>query len=200
MTREFFRDHYERVHAPLALPLLAGLERYVRHHVRGAVFGDVPFDCMTSFWWRDGAALGQLMARLQSPEAADLRGDERGFMNKEAEIFFPVEERATVGSEPADLLVLASNAANEAVGAFHERFTREHLPALEACRVQLTSDQRGLPIGDRPPRFDRVVLSSGFDPSVREAVERWAADVAGQGVSLLVCAVSEHESVVRGAR
>ena len=34
ITRDAFREHYETVHAPLALPFMDGLERYVRYHPR----------------------------------------------------------------------------------------------------------------------------------------------------------------------
>ena len=49
IERAAFREHYETVHAPLALPHMEGLVRYVRYHLEDELLGDVGFDVVSAF-------------------------------------------------------------------------------------------------------------------------------------------------------
>lgn len=94
LSREAFREHYESVHAPLALPLLEGLRRYVRYHVEEVLHGDVHFDVLTAFWYRDESATNRIFEKLAGEEGAAIVEDEGRFMNREANRFFAVSERS----------------------------------------------------------------------------------------------------------
>lgn len=102
LTRAAFRDHYETTHAPLALPLMSGLLRYVRYHLEEVCEGDVFFDVMSAFWYRDAQATEKLMAALASEVGRPIREDELKFMDKEANRFFPVSEQKMVSGEEGD--------------------------------------------------------------------------------------------------
>ena len=77
LTRDQFRDHYERTHVPTALPILAGTTHYVRHHIREELFGRPNFDCMSAFEYRDAAAMHAVFAKS---EGAGGRGRTCGCM------------------------------------------------------------------------------------------------------------------------
>src|SRR5262245_64437837 len=97
-SRDSFRDHYEDVHAPLAVrTLLEGTTRYVRNHLREELFGRPGFDVVTAFWYRDAAAAISVMKRTESPAGEPILRDELTFMDKPANTFFAVAEHAMRG-------------------------------------------------------------------------------------------------------
>lgn len=208
LLRDEFRAHYESVHSPMALPLLEGLERYLRHHVRRELSGEPFFDCMTSFWWRDGTAFEALFGRLEAPEGAHLRADEESFMHKAANRFFPVHERVLRRSNPrarTGLLILSKRPDDMSADEFlavYERLlvTRLKSPDAPSGCVQ----NRGLNYAGKPPVYDCVtsVAFGGPDPESlsSEAAENWAEEFARPlemgGAQLLVLGVSEHESEI----
>src|SRR5215470_17646917 len=99
-SRDSFRDHYEDVHAPLAVrTLLEGTTRYVRHHLRDELFGRPAFDVVTGFWYRDVAAAVEIMRRTETPAGDAIRRDELTFMDKPANTFFAVTEHVVRGAE-----------------------------------------------------------------------------------------------------
>jgi hypothetical protein len=86
IDRAEFRDHYEEIHAPLAVrTLLEGTTRYVRHHLREELFGRPAFDVVTGFWYRDAAAAIEIMRRTETPVGDAIRRDELTFMDKHGE-------------------------------------------------------------------------------------------------------------------
>ena len=80
LDREAFRDHYERRHVPLALPLLEGLVQYARHHVERELFGEAGCDVLTAFAYRDREAIDRTVAKLAGEAGAAVREDEMRFI------------------------------------------------------------------------------------------------------------------------
>lgn len=102
LSRDAFRSHYEGQHAPLALPLLDGVRHYVRNHVApGLDAGRCPFDVLSEFGYESQAAVTAVAARLDSERGEAIREDERRFMDKPRNRFFPLDllERSTGRSE-----------------------------------------------------------------------------------------------------
>jgi len=86
MSREAFRDHYERVHAPLAQAKLgAWLVGYSRNYLV-AVPGrsEPPCDCVTELCYRDRTTLEASVAWARSEEGQVLARDEENFMDRGA--------------------------------------------------------------------------------------------------------------------
>ena len=200
LSRDAFRAHYEGVHVPTALPLLAGVSRYVRHHVREELHGRPGFDCMTALEYRDLAAMDRLRARLEGPEGEAVRSDELRFMDKPRNAFFPVEAvrgsgAARAAPAPAELLVCVSRPAGAAPEAFRARFAEECLPALRAalgrpaaCRPQWASAGP-----TRGEGYDAVVElgAAGAD-----AIPAWAAELEGSGARVVAVRVSAHATAL----
>jgi len=66
IDRTRFRDHYESVHAPLAIPIIRP-HRYVRHHLDDDLHGDIDFDVVTEFTYRStDAAISAATAARES--------------------------------------------------------------------------------------------------------------------------------------
>ena len=102
ITRDAFREHYETVHAPLALPYMDGLVRYVRYHLEAELFGAVGFDVVSAFWYRDAESTAKMMDVLASEAGKPILEDELTFMDKPANTFFPVSERWLVPESAAE--------------------------------------------------------------------------------------------------
>ena len=106
ISRDQFREHYETVHAPLALPHMTGLVRYVRYHVdeefEGQSGDGVGFDVLSGFWYRDAESTAQMMETLQGEAGKPILADELTFMDKPANTFFPVSERMLVAGDEGD--------------------------------------------------------------------------------------------------
>ena len=104
LTRQQFIDHYEAVHAPLALSLFPQIARYVRNyptgddnmHYAGKIdCPGLPYDAVTEQWFSDRAAYDAMMRSFASDPARfkDLSEDEDRFIDKGRMIMFLVEER-----------------------------------------------------------------------------------------------------------
>lgn len=133
-----FRDHYERVHAPLALPHLAGIVRYARNHVVAPIAGDAPgFACATEFWWRDGRSIAALLAHLETEAGAAIRRDEETFMDRARNSFFAVRDAGGSFAAPAGaaakVLALGRRHGDESPDAFLARWTGVSIPVLVAA-------------------------------------------------------------------
>src|SRR5262245_58223054 len=141
LSRGEFRDHYEDIHAPLAVrTLLEGTTRYVRNHVREELFGSPVFDVVTAFWYRDAAAAVEIVRRIDMPVGEAIRRDELTFMNKPANTFFAVTEHAVRGEESraAELaaIALVRRPAGEEVAPFIESYEKEQVARLlDAARA-----------------------------------------------------------------
>lgn len=136
LDRAAFRNHYETRHAPLALPLLDGLERYVRYHIEealyGGVAGEVGFDVISAFWYRDRAATDAIFEKLRTEQGAAVLEDELRFMDKPANRFFPVSERRwQEGEEGADhVWIFLGRPAEKSRFDASVESVRYHWPAL----------------------------------------------------------------------
>ena len=83
MSPEAFRDHYETLHAPMAVRLLPMLARYERNFVVRNDSDDAfpDFDVITIIWLEDQAAYDAFRARLAEPDVlAEVRADEARFI------------------------------------------------------------------------------------------------------------------------
>jgi uncharacterized protein (TIGR02118 family) len=82
VSRPAFREHYETLHAPLALRYLRCFRRYVRNHVVAAVPVEPPFDALSEFWYDDERDVEAVIDLLTSPAGETLREDEARFMDR----------------------------------------------------------------------------------------------------------------------
>lgn len=198
LSRAEFRDHYEQVHAPLAVrTLLEGTTRYVRHHLTETVFGQPAFDVVTAFWYRDAAAAAEIMRRTETPAGAAIRSDELTFMNKPANTFFPVSERVVRGAEDRGAalaaIALVRRPAGEEAARFVESYEEDQVPRLlDATRAPVWCIQnRALRFGPDEPAFDAVTqLHAAADAGLAQ----WAKELAATGAGVVVVTVTEHES------
>jgi hypothetical protein len=200
LSRDEFRDHYEQVHAPLAVrTLLEGTTRYVRNHLREQLFGRPVFDVVSAFWYRDAAAAAEVLRRTETPAGEAIRKDELTFMNKSVNRFFAVSERVVHGAEDRaaalSVIALVRRPAGAERAAFHADFEARSLPALlEVVREPTWClHNRALPFGSEEPTFDVVTqLHAAADAGLAE----WAKTLAASGAEVVLATVSEHESAM----
>lgn len=198
LSRAEFRDHYEQVHAPLAVrTLLEGTTRYVRHHLRDALFGRPAFDVVTAFWYHDAAAAGEIMRRTETPAGEAIRQDELTFMDKPANTFFAVTERVVRGAEDRDAalaaIALVRRPAGEDATRFLDGYENEDVPRLlDATRAPAWCLQnRAVRFGRDEPAFDAVTqLHAAADVGLAQ----WAKELAATGAGVVLATVTEHES------
>jgi hypothetical protein len=81
LTRQAFREYYERRHAPLSLRHLRVFRKYVRNHLADPTL-EPGFDTVSEFWYDDAEAAGRVGAWLASSEGQVLRRDEAQFMDR----------------------------------------------------------------------------------------------------------------------
>ena len=196
ISRDEFRAHYEDRHVALALPLMGGLVRYVRHHVREELRGDAGFDAMTSFAYRDAAGLHGVIARLAAPAGDAVLRDELTFMDKPRNRFFAVRETAEGGSPdraaPLQYVALVKRAAGQGADSFAAEFASRALPALlDAVRgVRWWLHHDAFAAFGEPP-YDAVVqLHADADADLAA----WCATRERDGVDVALVRVSEHET------
>lgn len=200
VTRDAFREHYEQIHVPTALPFLTGTTGYVRHHVREEIHGAPDFDCMTRFDYPDAATVKAVFEQTEGPQADAIRRDERTFMDKPAIVFFPVEEAAGWGApEPAPtrLLVCVRRPEAEPAAAFRTRFEQRELPVLRTaggsagwCRLHWA-----LPGMAEGRGFDLVAQLGN---SVAGKIASWARRLEAEGAIVVAARVSVHETPMPG--
>ena len=182
LDRDAFREHYETRHAPLALPYLDGLQRYVRYHVEADLFGEVGFDVITAFWYRDKAAVDRTLAFLEGDGGAEIRADELRFMDKKANRFFPVSERLLLPGEEGDDSLFVSLKRPQEMSRFEcsKIFVRDHWPrlrgVLDAPGFALLRD--AFPMAGRPTPCDALLqVRANSD----RGLERWARSLEAEG-------------------
>jgi EthD domain len=198
IDRTEFRDHYEEIHAPLAVrTLLEGATRYVRHHLRDELFGRPAFDVVTGFWYRDAAAAVEIMRRTETPAGDAIRRDELTFMDKPANTFFAVTEHVVRGAEDRGAgfaaVALVRRPSGQELASFVEAYERDSVPALlDAVRSPVWCMQnRALRFGAADPAFDVVTqIHAAGDASGA----KWAQSLAATGASVVLATVTEHES------
>lgn len=182
ITRDAFRNHYERTHVPTALPILGGTASYVRHHIREELYGRPSFDCMTAFEYPDATSMRAVFARSEGPEGATVRADEQRFMDKPANFFFAVEEAGGWGDPLSDeplmrLLVCVRRPAAATQGGFRAEFAVEDLDRLRAAWIE--------------PRWARVAYAMSGSPREKSFDVVVLAGVAGAGGLLAWCGEQE---------
>jgi len=172
VTRRDFRDHYENVHAPLALPHMPGLKHYLRNHVSEELNGIEPgFDVMTEFGYERAEDVAHIIGVLQSPEGEPIRRDELTFMDKARNTFFAIADPVVVagGEQPSGGAVkVAALVKNAADGAFGRLLEAGPLHAV-------THEVRGGPHGE-PPWDELAFLWYAPDALDDQRLRSWAPD------------------------
>jgi len=190
LDRDAFRRHYEEVHVGVARPLLRHLVRYARHHVEEDLFGDVGFDVLTAFQYPDLAAVEATFAFLASDAAAPIFEDERNFMEKVANRFCEVSERAWSGEgDPVDaqgrsVFVLVSRPPEVSRAECSRRLLRDHWPALldPTTGAGPASVRDAFPMRGAPPPFDGALQVSAAVPL---DLKRWAEALEREGFGVV---------------
>ena len=99
LSMEEFIQHYEEVHAPLALKLLPAFKRYVRNYVINAPGAEeADFDCITEFWFDDieGAlAVTEALGDYKTEIGKIFLEDEEKFQDRGKTRTFLVDERVS---------------------------------------------------------------------------------------------------------
>lgn len=197
ITRDAFREHYETVHAPLALPFMDGLERYVRYHLEAELVGETSFDVISAFWYRDAESTAKLMEVLASEAGKPILEDELTFMDKPANRFFPVSERLLVDGEEGDVHDWILFRKPEALGRSDASkvLVRDHLPGLmnacEGLRFALLRDAFPTQGGEIPWN---AVLQLGGDGV--KGLEDRVAGLEGEGWSVAAVRTRRHETAL----
>ena len=197
-TRAEFREHYERVHAPLALGVMSGLVRYVRLHVEEELYGAAGFDVATSFTYRDEAALRSVIARLATPAGDAVLRDELRFMDKSRNRFFAVRELAEHGSRAAargfQALALVRRAAGQGAADFAAGFAARTLPALRTAVRELRwcAHCEALTTFGEPPFDAAIQLQADGDL----ALAAWCAERERVGERAVAVRVSAWETAL----
>jgi uncharacterized protein (TIGR02118 family) len=194
VSRDAFREHYEQIHVPTALPILGGTTRYVRHHVREELHGAPPFDCMTLFEYPDAATVAAVFARVAGPEAAAVHADEDTFMDTASNFFFPVEEGpiwetpyATAAHEVA--LLCARRPQGEDARAFRARFA-EALPRLRSALDEPVWMRAAWP-QPATARYDACVLLGAARVA---GLARASRELERDGAQLVAVRVTAHST------
>jgi uncharacterized protein (TIGR02118 family) len=202
ISRDAFRNHYEEIHVPIALPFLTGTSGYVRHHVREELYGRADFDCMTRFEYPDPATVRAVFECTEGPEADAIRRDERTFMDKPAIVFFPVEEGQTWGqveseTDAARLLVCVRLPEAKPPGSFRAHLLDDSLPALRAAvgDPRWVRPQFALPGAAHSPGFDAVIEIAAAGSG---EIARWARELEAEGTEVIAAGVSVHETRMPG--
>jgi hypothetical protein len=200
LTRDAFREHYEDIHVPTALPFLTGITGYVRHHLRETLHGTPTFDCMSAFDYRDEAAVQAVMKRIQSPEAEGLHDDERTFMDVARNHYFAVRDASPWrgGAAPAaaaHLLACVRRPPEDKQQAFCERFLADALPALEAAVDRPDWVRLQFALGGSGPNaaFDAIAQLGAQGAG---ALAGWARSLEASGAHVIAARVSAHPTPI----
>ncbi len=197
LDRAAFRDHYETTHAPLALPLMTGLARYVRYHIEEDLRGTVGFDVLSAFWYRDAEAVGAMMERLEGEEGEAIRADELEFMDKPGNTFFSVSERTLCEGEEGDTHVFVLVAKPESMSRYDcsAQLAGVHFPKMlegfDEVGFALLRD--AFPQAGRPLPFNAVlqVRAAGAD-----GLDRWAESLEEQGFGVVAVRTRRFETAL----
>jgi uncharacterized protein (TIGR02118 family) len=94
ISHEEFVQHYEEVHAPLAVKHLTTISRYVRNHiVTMPGTPEIDYDCITEFWYEDMEAAQASYEFLNSAAGKVIHDDEDTFMDTAKVVALLVDER-----------------------------------------------------------------------------------------------------------
>lgn len=199
-SREAFREHYERTHAPLALTRIHVFERYVRNHVAEELSGGVPdFDVATEFWFAGGEAVKTVTSLLEGDFGDVIRADERSFMNRESVTSIPVVERSVHGpdreakvGEAQKVVAFLRRPEGSPRGDFVRSLEAGPLAQLleAAPPLRCTSNAALEMPGPEPPYDCAVMLWYPAAAGVPDAVRGWKPDAG----SALLLRVHEDET------
>ena len=182
VSRAEFRDHYEDIHAPLALPFMEGLAGYLRNHVEVALDGVEPaFDVLSQFTFESVEHAGRMQGVLQSEAGQVILKDEATFMNQAANTFFAISDARVVvdgvatAGEFVKVAAAAKAPAGSDSGAYRAAFATDTLAPLLDCGVPVVRceihDVLGGPHGEP---YDSVAFiwfaRAEFDPTL---LARW---------------------------
>lgn len=201
LERAAFREHYESVHAPLALPLMDGLVRYVRYHLddvlRGGEGGEVGFDVLSAFWYADAESTARMMERLEGEEGRAILEDELTFMDKPANTFFPVSERLLLadgaGDEGAEQIwVLLARPEEMSRTDFSRRLLRDDWPRFTKRTKELAFGllRDGFPVANVAPAWDALFQLRGDEAAILD----WADTLADGASRMVVLRTTRHET------
>jgi hypothetical protein len=193
-TRDAFRDHYEDIHAPLAMEtVMEGTVEYVRNHIASEIHGAPFFDVVTAFRYRDVASAAKLMERLQDERGERIIADEHTFMDRDRNTFFPVEDRVVTGAadREAGLLLAALVKAPEGMAAdFLADYEARQLPALLDATKSPVWCLQNIALGE-DPAFDLVTQVHAAGDAHLTA---WAEGLEAAGAKVVIVGVTEHET------
>ncbi len=182
LERSAFREHYEERHVVVAKPLLEHLVRYARYHIEEELIGQVDFDVVTSFGYRDQRAVEGMFATLAGPAADAILEDEKRFMDKPANRFFEVSERPWREGEEEDrsIFVFVARPPEMPRAECSRRLLRDHWPALleRATDLRFAIVRDAFPMQNTPLPFDGLMqlsVSAGVD------LRGFAAGLSEQG-------------------
>ncbi|MEM7411558.1 MAG: EthD domain-containing protein [Myxococcota bacterium] len=199
LEREAFRDHYEQVHAPLAIEtVLEGTKRYLRHHVAEVCAGAFAADVVTSFWYHGPQGALDVQARLQTPVGERILQDEVSFMDRPANTFFAVEERwveeASVGSDGTRVLALVKRAGGEAAADFVAEYESKFLSGLLDTAAGPRACLQNRALGS-DPAYDLVTEVHATEVDAG-GLAAWHQELTARGAQAAIVRVTEHESVL----
>lgn len=194
ITRDAFREHYETVHVPLALPHLTGLRHYERNHIVEVLDPEEPgFDVLSQFGYADAEAIASVGTMLASSAAGEaIRRDERTFMDTQKNVFFEVHRRAHRVAEPRDAVKVAILVEAPAMSdAFFDAHLRDSVMPLADLALGFVHFEARVGIGATPPFHATTFLWLARDHYDPDALRVWAP--AARRVVRLV--VEEHVTV-----
>ena len=199
ISRDAFREHYETVHAPLALPFMTGLSRYVRYHITDEIVGDVGFDVLSAFWYQDPESVAKLMETLQGEAGKPILEDELTFMDKPANRFFPVSERMLIPGEEGDAQIWVLVRKPEGLSRYDasQRLADQSFPDLFARveQVEFALLRDAFPVDGGPLPYNAVLqFRAGADSAASARVEAWSIGMVDAGFEVVAVETKRHET------
>ena len=195
LDRKAFREHYESIHAPLALPHMPGLLRYVRYHIEEDLVGEPLFDVVSAFWFRDRASTDAVAEMLENTAAgAAIRADETRFMDKPGNRVLTVSERKIVDGEEGDEHAFVFVARPDGVSRFDcsSRIFRDHWPRLvEDASSSFALLRDGFPVQGVPLAYDSVMQLSAVSS---ESISGWADPLSKEGYRVVAVRTRRYET------
>ena len=196
ITRDAFREHYEEIHSPLALPLFEGLDRYVKYHLERDLVGHADFDVISTFWYESAERAIASQQRFDGPEGEPIKRDEATFMDQPRARILPVVEETLIdgdeggeGSEQSFVFVKAPESGAE---AYFADFAECQWPALrDAFGDPSFAQRQQVLLPDAP--LAHVVYQVRGAPDA-DAISRWAQAETQRGASLLAITTRLYES------
>ena len=217
LDRAAFREHYETIHAPLALPHMTGLMRYVRYHVEEEWVGELESDVLSTFWYRDAESAAEMIKTLSGEAGKPILADELTFMDKPKNTFFTVSERHLESqkggkmSKPNNeaeesIFVLLRNPKGQSRYDSSARLVLEDWPKLvSACgpfefallRDAFPVEGAGDGGAEDGLRYNALLqLGSADVDAARSGLEQWSASLMAEGYEVAVVTTRRFETAL----